>query len=221
MPTKIISPNDRYGRLTVIQQVPNEPGTHCMYLVVCDCGNRKTIRSSVLRSGRTISCGCYQRETAALVNRTHGMSRKKVPEYHVWRSMLDRCSNPKLKNYHNYGGRGIVVCQLWRDSFLAFYKDMGLRPSPSHVIDRKDNDGNYEPSNCRWATRRESANNRRTNVPITINGTTKNAAEWSSESGISRHVIVKRFQNGWPEDQLLIPVKLRGGGPFGWRDPSP
>jgi hypothetical protein len=114
-----------------------------------------------LKRGWTQSCGCLQKDRAK-DNAKHGKTGS--PEYHAWSAMIQRCTNPKTKQYKDYGGRGIRVCQKWKCSFESFYADMGPRPSKAHSIDRKDNDGNYEPGNCRWATEREQKMNTRQNV---------------------------------------------------------
>lgn len=144
----------------------NEPG-RARFVCRCDCGTEKIISSGNLGKGKSNSCGCLQREgaTARLnANRKikHGMKRRgnPAPEYAVWSMMKKRCHDPEDKDYRHYGGRGIVVCQRWRDSFENFIADMGRRP-PGLTLERKDNSKGYEPSNCKWATWTEQAKNRR------------------------------------------------------------
>lgn len=150
----------RFGRLLVVcragqSQTPN--GTSVIWwLCKCDCGNLVKIRGSNLRAGNTVSCGCYRAEVEKVAAKTHG--RTGSPEYESWRGMRERCTNPKNKRFKDYGGRGIKVCDRW-GQFENFYADMGVRPI-GKTLDRKDNDGDYEPSNCCWATDAEQRANK-------------------------------------------------------------
>ena len=138
----------------------------------------------------------------------HGMSR--TPEYRAWADIKARCFNPNNKNYSDYGGRGIGVCDRWKNSFNNFFADMGMKPSPKHSIDRIDNNGDYSAKNCKWSTKAEQENNKRNNRLITIGCVTLNIAQWTKEMGFARTVILDRLRRGWSEfDAVMTPVKQR------------
>lgn len=164
--------NNTYGRLTVINKGKTNKWGNIYWNCKCSCGNIKEIQSKHLKSGKTISCGCYRQEVTAKLNDgsrqiTHGMSN--TPEYDCWISMKQRCNNPNDNNYYRYGGRGIIVCDRWLNSFEDFYEDMGPRLSEDHSIDRLDNDGNYEPDNCMWADYDQQMQNNSRNVIPSMN----------------------------------------------------
>jgi hypothetical protein len=150
----------------------------------CECGSRTDALASNLRGGNTKSCGCLK--TTATYNQTHAMSG--TPEYISWCRMIERCYDTRHSSYSDYGGRGISVCPQWRHDPVKFYTDMG--PSNGLQLDRwPNNDGNYEPGNCRWATPRQNSNNRRDNVVIEFNGIRLTGAEWARRLGVHRSKI--------------------------------
>lgn len=161
----------RRGRLLILEEGPPIVRAGSKYperswLCLCDCGNRLYRGSASLSVRYTnSSCGCQRPQNARPAER-HGACAKYVvtPEYQAWRGMKTRCYNPKFRQFENYGGRGITVCDRWRNSFENFFVDMGERPTPKHSVDRINVNGNYEPSNCRWASKREQALNKRKSV---------------------------------------------------------
>jgi len=191
----------RIGKLLVIERAPNRPSEphRAYWLVQCECGSPPmSMRADYLRRNPDPSCGCNRGRKQV----THGASKRS--EYRIWQCMRQRCSNPKTKWFHNYGGRGIRVCKRWETSFEAFFEDMGPRPSREHTLDRVDNDGHYEPGNVRWATRDEQMNNIRSTIRLTIDGVTRTISEWAAVAGIPRKLISHRLELGWRIDTVLL-----------------
>jgi len=188
----IIKKGDKFNRLTAVKFDHRDKWRGQYWLFRCNCENEKVISSSRVITGRTKSCGCLQRETARDLgnkNKTHKSTGTKI--YGIWQAMKARCNNQHTLAYKNYGGRGIKVCKRW-EKFENFYKDMGEAPK-GMSIDRIDNNGNYEPKNCRWATRVEQANNTRSNHLLTYKGKTQNIAQWAKEIGISYFTLKSRI----------------------------
>ena len=187
----------RFGRYVVIDRL-ELIGTNRMLFCRCDCGAEKSASYSSLVSGRTKSCGCLRSEKSRETHRKHGHAGynsngiRCTPEYKSWTEMKGRCLNINHKSYKDYGGRGITIYQRWVDSFENFIADMGERPSKKHSIDRIDNDGNYEPVNCRWATKQEQNSNTRRNKFVSIDGNCVILAEAARLLGVDPSTVWKR-----------------------------
>lgn len=180
----------RFGKLTVIS-FNSMRGTRSYWNCVCDCGNEKAVGSDHLKNGDIVSCGCVQKSTLPPVNKKHGMSNTRL--YTIWALMKSRCYNPSRKEYPRYGGRGIKVCDEWMefDSFMRWAVDNGY--SEDLTLDRVNNDGDYTPSNCRWASRKVQSFNRSTNRYITHNGQTKTITQWAADNNIPYYILKKRI----------------------------
>ncbi|AVX47356.1 hypothetical protein C5023_000226 [Staphylococcus phage vB_SauM_0414_108] len=201
----------KYGRLTIVSY-DNKKGSSHYVNCQCDCGNTKSVRLLRLKSGETKSCGCIRKELFKenkKSNTTHGQTDTRL--YNIYRSMKARCYRKTQKDYHSYGGRGIKVCDEWLNDFMNFYSwsyDNGY--NDNLTIDRIDNNGNYEPNNCRWITEAEQHNNTSRNINITYNGETKTLKQWSKIKGINYDTLKKRYKMGWSiEDMLTKPVKRK------------
>ena len=210
----------RFGKLTVKQLTERRtPGGKRLWECLCDCGGTTHAPASDLNSGHTISCGCNASAHMKRVinkriqngdNIRHGhCTRGFSPTYQVWRNMINRCELPSDKYYHQYGGRGIRICERWRTSFEAFLEDMGEVPT-GFTIERRDRNGHYEPANCKWADRQAQANNRCSNLRLTHDGITLTAAQWAARLGLRPALLYKRIRLGWSDtDVLTRPVRRK------------
>lgn len=192
----------KFGRLSVISR-----GTDMIqgsrrkvrWICRCDCGSKGLFDASNLRTGNTASCGCLQIELQTAKVYRHGHAKRfdgrQSPEYMVWSNMRRRCYDPKNAAFKNYGGRGITVCPEWKEDFAVFIADMGERPKDT-TLDRIDNNGNYEPGNCRWATHLQQARNSRKNRRIVAFGHVKTLSEWAEITGMKRESIAERLNAG-------------------------
>lgn len=191
----------RFGRLLVLDGAGKATGGKQGWTCQCDCGNTIVVLPGNLKSGDTRSCGCLSREATGNRRREHGGYRTK--EFRVWCGMVSRCHSPGNSDYLDYGGRGIQVCDWWRNSFGAFVADMGPRPFPKARIDRINNDGNYEPVNCLWTTDTQNARNWRGNHLMTLDGVTCTMAEWAERTGLSQDLLWTRSSRGWTDERAL------------------
>jgi len=174
---------------------------------VCTCGVVVSVTTNNLTKSRVRSCGCLRLDGLLARSTKHGHNRKGIRsvEYGAWANMIDRCENPARPEYHRYGGRGITVCKAWRDSFAAFFADMGKRPNGAE-LDRKDNEGNYEPSNCRWADKVTQSNNRSDNRLYEAWGETKSLTQWVKDQRVSvaYGTLYSRINTyGWSEQRAM------------------
>lgn len=201
---------DRVGRWSILRfagrRAMSNNRTRPYWLCRCDCGTEREVSEDLLRRAASTSCGCKQVEAAVEAGRatkTHGMKRR--TEYFIWSTMKQRCLNPKSNGYARYGGRGINICDRWRDSFEAFYEDMGPRPSNRHSIDRIDNDGGYEPSNCRWSEIEQQVRNRRSTRWVQFRGATMCLADVAELVGMNAGTLRARLQRGWSLERAAVP----------------
>lgn len=199
----------KFGRLTVIEQSKNDRLGNRQWLCKCDCGNTKIIRTHDLKTGKVQSCGCLRLERLKKALTKHGQSDTKL--HQVYFKMKGRCYNPKDKNYKDYGGRGIKVCDEWKNDFISFYQwaiNNGYKEGLT--IDRIDNNGNYETSNCKWATMKEQCRHRRNTRWIEYNGRIQCIETWAEEYNMSRKALDYRLRAGWSiEKALTTPIQQR------------
>lgn len=194
----------KFGRLTVLEAAEKDRQNKARWLCRCECGRTKDFDAYNVKSGSSLSCGCLRDETCGNNFRTHGHAKKigKSVEYMTWLNLIARCDNPKNPAYPRYGGRGIRVCHRWND-FAKFIQDMGQRPSPEHSIDRIDNNGDYSPDNCRWATRSQQCRNRSNTLCVTIREESVPLIDLCGSFGISPDTLRWRLRAGWPVEKAL------------------
>ena len=195
----------KFGKLMVIKRVENAKDKQAQWLCQCECGNTKIVKAISLRKGNTRSCGCLAKP--------HGLRYTRL--YGTWKSIKQRCCNPNSKQYKGYGGRGIKLCQEWVNfkSFYDWAMDNGYdenAPKGKCTLDRIDNNGNYEPSNCRFVTEKVQANNRRDNHFLTFNNETHTVKQWAEIMGITYETLFSRLNRNWSiERALTTPVKSK------------
>lgn len=196
-----------FGYLTIIREDGRTADSKVKWLCRCRCGKTTSVSGAKLRSGHTRSCGCRIDEVRGKAQITHGLSH--LAEYRIWSQIKTRCYNRKYHLYKNYGGRGICMSEVWRQSFAAFYADVGARPTAHHTIERIDNTAGYVPGNVRWATRVEQNDNRRNTVHMRLGNRIMCARAWARELHIPYQTLLARKQRyGWTDEQsLLTPVR--------------
>lgn len=207
MAKKLDLTGKKINRLKILQYAGLDSQKNTIWKCLCDCGTIVTIRGSSIKRGTTKSCGCIQKEHAAKTshkNKTHGHSvnKKTSSIYNIWTNMKSRCTNQNNPSYHNYGGRGIKICNEWL-KFENFFKDMGEPPTNKHQIDRINNDDNYYPENCQWTTSKCQNRNKRNNNLITFKGITQCITDWSKTIGINTSTIASRINRGWSVDKTM------------------
>lgn len=188
-----------YGKLTVLAYA-GVRYRQAQWKCLCECGNETVVAGGNLRKQTgTRSCNKCARQTI------NGLASS--PEYKVWHHMKRRCYDPLNRDYRWYGGRGIAICDRWLNSFLAFYEDMGPRPSKDYSIERINNDAGYSKENCKWATQEEQKQNTRNVRKLTYNGETMGLGAWARKLGIDRCTLRLRLSKGWPLDEVFTPEK--------------
>ena len=200
MPKKLDLTGRRFSSLCVVSQNGKHKSGAFLWRCVCDCGRETVVRSGNLVTGATKSCGCRRIASVKLRSKTHGKSRSVI--YKRWAGMIQRCCNKNDPTYSRYGGRGIKVCERWKN-FENFQADMLPSFEESLTLERKDNSGNYEPANCIWANMKTQSRNRRSNRIVMIDGDSKTIAEWAEMAGLKQPIIWQRLGRGISGRKLL------------------
>lgn len=189
----------KYNKLTIIRYIGRNKQRKAIVECLCECGNKVSKLLTNVKSGHGKSCGCIQSNKRQYIH---------TSEYNAWQAMKARCSNPNVKFFYHYGGRGITVCDRWLlfDNFIA---DMGPRPTAKHSLDRIDNNGNYSKENCRWATRHQQQSNRRNSKLLTYEGITMTEIQWCRKLNLKgNRAITRRLKAGWPEKKAFTVPKM-------------
>ena len=219
MPKLIDLTGQTFGRLTVVEYHGIDKHRKAQWSCICSCGNSAIVGGRSLTTRNTQSCGCLKKEMLVArnnfgkgqisPNRTHNMS--KSGEHNSWTLMKQRCTNPNNPNFKDYGERGIKMFEPWIESFEEFFSHVGKKPTKFHTIERINNDGGYFPGNVKWGTRKEQANNQRSNHMITFEGETMNMTQWAKHLGVTRGLLKDRIVKlGWGiEKALTQPVNHR------------
>lgn len=197
MSKRMLMVGKKFNRLLVLEEVRHPTRRGRFFRCHCDCGSVVTVYGAHLRNGSTKGCGCAK----SGVNKTHGMSG--TSEYRAWENARSRCQNPNNKKYPAYGGRGIKFCSRWQNSFQNFIDDMGTKPSQSHTLERVDSDGDYDPSNCVWATYTQQNNNRSLNRWLTVEGNRMTVAEAARAFGVPHGTILSRLDRGHSDEEAI------------------
>ena len=207
----------KFGKLLVIERAADKVslrGTHTtMWRCKCDCGNYVVVKRRSLLSGATKSCGCYNKEKST----KHGVFAKNPRFYNIWRGMIRRCLCKNAENYPRYGGKGITVCERWlkvenffEDMFESYERHCAVYGSKETTIDRINSKGNYEPSNCKWSTKTEQSNNRKSCIKITINNETKTLKQWCKELNLKYNTVYMRIKKYNFTVEEALNIKERG-----------
>lgn len=197
----------KYGQLTITGTTGFGKRGQGRVICLCSCGREHVCVWGNVKYGKTGRCKACRSAALKIQSYRHGLT--KTPEYNCWKKMRDRCNNTKSKQYYDYGGRGIRVCDRWNESVLAFYQDMGPRPSPSHSIDRKDVNGNYEPSNCRWATTFEQGQNKRSTKQAIFRGAKCGTQVISRALKVRDRFVIECIHLGFSGDEIEEFLALR------------
>lgn len=199
MPPKLQLAGRRFGRLVALVEQGQDARGAYLWLCQCDCGGTTVARASQIKLGATRSCGCGIRE-ASSKPRSHGMSR--TPLYARWRAMIERTRNPNSSEYHNYGGRGIAVCEQWR-AFEGFAADMSPTFDEALTLERRDVNGGYSPENCYWATTKQQTRNKRNNNVVTWRGRSMVVTDWAELLKLNPNTVIYRLRRGWTVERAL------------------